>query len=127
MRDRLYLASACFSISDMLGWHTLSGRHTLTPFSLGVLVLCVVPFLLDVVFCDEVNATTLHQPALVDGEEADPFKATADFTSPDLPFPTRIHLPGTSDDRETVAASEPLRPPTWCGIVSLASRPPPTC
>jgi len=112
-------------MGDMLGWHALCRRGTLTPIGLGVVALSVVPFLLDVVLCDEFNTATLHQPALVDGEEVDPSKATADSISPDHYFPSRIVLSAATDDRKSVPTYDPLSPPYCYAVVSLTSRPPP--
>ena len=109
----------------MHGLRLFQLRDLLTSYGLCVLVLCVVPFLLDVATCDEFYAASLHQPALVDGEEVDPSKDTADSFSPDHHFSSCLLLSCARADQEAAPASDRLSPPRAHALVALTSRPPP--
>jgi hypothetical protein len=88
-------------------------------------VLCVAPYLLDVAICDESSASSLHQPALVDGEEVEPSDATAVFLSHDDQTQSLILLSGNPENQGPLVDSVPLTPPNNFAVVSLTSRPPP--
>jgi hypothetical protein len=90
---------------------------------LCLLILCFMPYLFDVVTCEESSFSPLHQQALVDGENADP---ADDDQGPSYTITSQVthvrHNPGPAstgaDDRITLGPSAHLGLP-------LTSRPPP--
>lgn len=98
---------------------------TLTSCALCLFVLCLIPYLLDVAACDKVNATPLHQPALVDGEEVDPSKATISPSSYDHQISSRLLLSRGEGNRKLVFIFVSPQATRNCTFSSLASRPPP--
>jgi len=100
-------------------------RGALTSHGLCLLLLCLTPFLLDVATCDEILASSLPHPALVDGEELDPSKGATSPTSYDGPFLIHIFLAGICVIQE--AAPDSATPGSACDvpISELTTRPPP--
>lgn len=109
----------------MLGWRSFYRSGTLTSCGLCLLVLCVTPYLLDVVICEESSASPLHQPALLEGEEVGPSEATAVFLSYDDQTQSLIVLSGNAENQGPMVDAVPLTPPNNFAVVSLTSRPPP--
>ena len=98
---------------------------TLTSCALCLFVLCLIPYLLDGATCDEFNATPLPQPALVDGEEVDPSKATINPSSYNNQISSHILVSRGEGNRKVVfifVSPEATRDFT---ISSVISRPPP--
>lgn len=98
---------------------------TLTSCALCLFVLCLIPYLLDVATCDEFNATPLHQPALVDGEEVDPSKATISPSSYDHQISIRLLLSRGEGNRKVVFIFVSPQATRKFTLSSLTSRPPP--
>jgi len=98
---------------------------TLTSCALCLFVLCLIPYLLDVATCDEFNATPLHQPALVDGEEVDPYKATINPSSHDHQISSFILLSRGEGNRKIVFIFVSPEATRNVAFSSLTSRPPP--
>jgi hypothetical protein len=109
----------------MLAWRSCSRSGTLTSCGLCLLVLCVVPYLLDVAICDEASASPLHQLALVDGEKVGPSEATVLFLSHDDQTQSVILLSGNAEHQGPLGDAVALTPPNNFAVVSLTSRPPP--
>lgn len=122
-----YLLSVlhCYN-APMLHWRSFSRSGTLTSCGLCLLVLCVVPYLLDIAICEESSASPLHQPALLDGEEVDSSEDTTAFLSHDDQATNLILLSDHAENRWPVIDSVPLTPPNNFAVVSLTSRPPPS-
>jgi hypothetical protein len=110
----------------MLHWRSFSRSGRLTSGGLCLLILCVVPYLLDVAICEESSASPLHQPVLLDGEEVDSSEDTAAFLSHDEQATNLILLSDHATNQWSVIDSVPLTPPNNFAVVSLTSRPPPS-
>ncbi|MFO0706387.1 MAG: hypothetical protein U0412_06000 [Nitrospira sp.] len=101
----------------MTTWRTVMHRT-------GFLVLCLVPLLFDVAFCDEL-AASVRQAALVDIEEADPFDPTNDIHSQDFESQCAVILPNPGLDPEPAIDSAMAVPSSRQLAESPLSRPPP--
>lgn len=88
-------------------------------------MLCVAPYLLDVAICEGSSASSLHQPALLEGKEVGPSEAIAVFLSHDDQTPSLILLSGNAENQGPLVDSVPLTPPHNFAVVSLTARPPP--
>lgn len=96
-----------------------------TSWALCLFAFCLTPIILDVATCAEVNAGSLHQPALVDRGNIDPSKATPGSSSVDYYISSPILLSSHTDAQKAVSCFDPLGPPRDLAICSLTSRPPP--
>lgn len=92
---------------------------------LCLFILCLAPYLIDVATCEEFSPSPLHQPALIDGEEVDPFEAAAVPVSHDDQTHSLNPLSGLWDDQKPVGNFARLSPSRNFAIVSLTPRPPP--
>jgi hypothetical protein len=110
----------------MLHWRSFSRSGTLTSCGLCLLVLCVVPYLLDIAICEESSGLPLHQPALLDGKEVDSSEDTTAFLSHDDQATNLILRSDRAENQWPVIDSVPLAPPNNFAVVSLTSRPPPS-
>ena len=110
----------------MLRWPSFARSGRLTSCGLCLLVLCVVPYLLDIAICEESSASPLHQPALLDGEEVNSSENTSAFLSHDDQVTNLTLLSNHAENQRPVIDSVPLTPPNNFAVVSLTSRPPPS-
>ena len=113
-------------MSPMRG-RALAHRKWASPsFVLCLFVLCVAPYLLDIVICEEVSTSKFHQPALVDGEEVDPSEGPGVSTSyvhHDQALSTLSSVCG--DQRAVIDSFPEVSLPICFSVASLISRPPP--
>jgi len=100
-------------------------RGALTSYGLCLLLMCLTPFLLDVATCDELLASSLPHPVLVDGEELDPSKDATSPTSYDGSFLIHIFLAGICVIQETAPDSVTPGSARDVPISELTTRPPP--
>lgn len=110
----------------MLRWRSFFQSGRLTSCGLCLLVLCVVPYLLDVAICEESSASPLHQPVLLDGEEVNSSEDTSAFLSHADQVTNLILLSDLAENEQSTIDSVPLTPLNNFAVVSLTSRPPPS-
>ncbi len=107
--------------------HWVAGQRVGSPTScaLYLFALCLTVIILDVATFDEFNAAPTYQPALLDGEDIDPSKATASPSSSDHQRSSPILLSANNDDQKAVPTFVRLVPTRYLATGSLTSRPPP--
>lgn len=96
-----------------------------TSCALYLFALCLAVIILDVATFDEFNAAPTCQPALLDGEDVDPSKATASPSWADHQGFSPTLLSANTDDQKAVPTFVRLAPARYLAIGSLTSRPPP--
>jgi len=105
--------------------HFISRRNRLTSFGLGVVVLCVLPFLFDVALCDEFSAAPLLEPTVLDGEKVEPSKAIHHSFESEYEIAIAASLENQNDGGTQIAIDFLDRPHSRPFLVFLISRSPP--
>ena len=107
--------------------HWVAGQRggARTSCALYLFALCLAVIILDVATFDEFNAAPTCQPALLDGEDVDPSKATASPSSADHQGFSPTLLSANTDDQKAVPTFVRLAPARYLAIGSPTSRPPP--
>jgi hypothetical protein len=104
-------------------WFDRSGVLTLVGWCL--LVICIAPASLDAAPREEFAPSPLHQPAWVDGEEADPFEPSAVPVSPDDQLQSFSPVSDLKNKQGSPVIPGRFTSPQCVDVVSLSSRPPP--
>ncbi len=107
--------------------HWVAGQRAGSPtsYALYLFALCLTVIILDVATFDEFNAAPTYQPALLDGEDIDPSKATVNPSSSDHQRSSHVLLSVNSDDQKALPTFVRSAPTCYLPIGSLTSRPPP--